>query len=329
MQNRIKNIYLTVSAVVLLTFIPLVAQARINGKIVLGFSQIGAESEWRVANTKSIKEAAAEAGIHLIFSDAQQKQANQIKAIKSFILQKVDVIAFSPVTQSGWNEVLVMAKKANIPVIILDRDIEEKDDSLYASVIGSDFKYEGQRIAECLVEILKQTDTLNKPLNLVELWGTEGSAPAIQRNQGFFEIIKKYNNIKTFKSKSADFKELYAKQLMEEILQKAKKQNTKIDIVFAHNDNMALGAISAIEAFGLKPGRDIVIVSVDAIRNAFVAMADGKLNCTMECNPLLGPQLMSAVKSIANGNKIPKRVITEENIFRANSAKVELPKRKY
>jgi simple sugar transport system substrate-binding protein len=312
------------------SFTPLRSFARINGKIVLGFSQIGAESAWRIANTKSIKDAAAEAGIELIFSDAQQKKANQIKAIKSFILQKVDVITFSPVTQSGWHEVLVSAKKANIPVIILDRDIDEKDESLYVSVIGSDFKYEGQRIGECLVDILKKRAQLARPsLNLVELRGTEGSTPTIQRNAGFFEAIRKYQNIKTFKSESGDFKESYAKQLMEKILQEAKEKQNAIDIVFAHNDNMAFGAISAIQAAGLKPGKDIIVVSVDGIRDAFVAMESGKLNCTMECNPLLGPQLMKAVIDISNGRTIPKRVVTVENLYQADSAKAELPNRKY
>ena len=239
MRTSFKKLTLSLTAFLCLASYPLIAAAKINGKIVLGFSQIGAESDWRIANTKSIKEAAAEAGIHLIFSDANQKQANQIKAIKSFILQKVDVIAFSPVTQSGWREVLLMAKEAKIPVIILDRDIDEKDESLYTTVIGSDFKNEGQKIAECLIDILKRNEKLTKTLNLVELWGTEGSAPAIQRNTGFFEIIKKYKNIKVFKSESADFKELYAKQLMEEILDTAQKQKTRIDVVFAHNDNIA------------------------------------------------------------------------------------------
>jgi simple sugar transport system substrate-binding protein len=295
----------------------------------LGFSQIGAESAWRVANTKSIKDAAADAGIHLIFDNAQQKKSNQIKAIKSFILQKVDVIAFSPVTRSGWHDVLVMAKKAKIPVIILDRDIDEKDDTLYESTIGSDFKYEGTMIGQCLIDILKKDGKIKSNLNLVEIKGTEGSAPAIQRNIGFFEIVGKYKNIKTIRSESGDFKESHAKQLMETILKDARKKGESIEIVFAHNDNMAFGAISAIEAFGLKPGQDITIISVDAIREAFEAMANGKLNCTMECNPLLGPQLIKAVTDITSGKQIPKRIITEENVFQADSAKSELPKRKY
>jgi galactofuranose transport system substrate-binding protein len=308
---------------------PLPVDARIKGKIVLGFSQIGAESAWRVANSKSIKEAAVEAGIHLVFEDAQQKQANQIKAIKSFILQKVDVIAFSPVTQDGWHDVLIQAKNAGIPVILLDRAIEEKDDSLYTTIIGSDFRFEGRKIGECLVDLLKKENRSGAALNLVELQGTIGSAPAIQRNLGFFEIIGKYKNIKTFRSESGDFKETNAKQLMEKILQEASAQKTNIDIVFAHNDNMALGAISAIESMGLKPGKDILLVSVDGIREAFVAMDQGKLNCTMECNPLLGPQLMKAVLDVANGKKIPKRVVTPENLYQADTAKAELPKRKY
>lgn len=297
-------------------------------KIVLGFSQIGAESVWRVANTKSIKDAAAEAGIFLDFSDALQKQENQVKAIKSFILKKVDVIAFSPVVVTGWHDVLVQAKKAGIPVIVLDRLIEEKDPSLYASFIGADFEAEGKRAGQCLWDHLKKRKSA-EPINIVELRGTEGSSPAIDRKKGFGEFLQDHPNMKIITSESGDFKENLAKELMEKILKEAKGKGTRIDALFAHNDNMALGAIPAIEAAGLKPGKDILIVSVDAIQQAFVAMKDGKINCTVECSPLLGPQLMKAVLDLKNGKTLPRKIITEEGVFPSEVAAKELPNRKY
>ena len=304
------------------------SEAKINGKIVLGFSQIGAESAWRVADSKSIKDAAAAAGIKLIFSDAQQSQANQLKAIKSFILQKVDVIAFAPVVVTGWHEVLVRAKKAGIPVIILDRDIQEKDSSLYVTFIGADFHEEGRRAGKCLLDYLHE-QKITGPVNIVELRGTEGSAPAIQRKKGFTEVIADDPNLKVIRSENGDFKENLGKELMEKVLKEEKSKGVNINVLFAHNDNMALGAIPAIEAFGLKPGKDIAIISVDAIRDAFVAMKAGKLNCTVECSPLLGPQLMAAVKDLTDGKKLPRRIITQEGVFPASTAEKELPNRQY
>lgn len=304
------------------------AEARVNGKVVVGFSQIGAESAWRIANSNSIKEAAAAAGVSLVFADAQQNQANQIKAIKSFILQKVDVIAFAPVVTTGWHEVLVAAKKAKIPVIVVDRETDEKDQSLFISFIGSDFREEGVRAGNCLLDHLKEKKVAG-PVNIVELRGTEGSAPAIQRKIGFAEAIKKNPHLKIVRSENGDFKENFAKELMEEILRDAKKSGTKIDVLFAHNDNMALGAIPSIEAAGLRPGKDIAIISVDAIRDAFVAMKEGKINCTVECSPLLGPQLIKLVLEIVNGKTPARRIITQEGVFPAATAERELPNRKY
>ena len=304
------------------------AQAKIGGKIVLGFSQIGAESDWRVANTKSIKDAAAQNGIILVFSDAQQRQENQIKALKTFILQKVDVIAFSPVVSKGWHEVLTQAKNAGIPVIVVDRDIDEKDRNLYVSKIGSDFLEEGKRAAKCLVD-LETSRNLTGQINIVELRGTEGSAPALQRKQGFDRAIKDYPNFKVIRSENGDFKEALGKELMEKIIREEKAKGRKIDALFAHNDNMALGAIPAMEASGIKPGKDIAIVSIDGILSAFKAMASGKINCTVECSPLLGPQLMTAVHDLVDGKSLPRQIMTVDGVFPASKAEQELPNRKY
>jgi len=291
-------------------------------KIVLGFAQVGAESGWRTANTESIKESAAAAGIELKFSDAQQKQENQIKAIRSFIQQKVDVIAFSPVVESGWETVLQEAKEAGIPVILTDRAIDSDDESLYVSFIGSDFVEEGRRAGRWLLEQFKDA---TEPVNIVELQGTTGSAPAIDRKAGFEEVIKENPNLKIIASQTGDFTRAKGKEVMQSFLQAHKD----IDVLYAHNDDMGLGAIQAIEAAGLVPGKDIIIITVDAVRDGMQAAADGKINFIVECNPLLGPQLMDAVKAVVEGKEVPKRIVTEEGTFTSEEAKAALPNRKY
>ncbi|XXU40426.1 ABC transporter substrate-binding protein [Sorangium sp. So ce1000] len=292
-------------------------------QITLGFSQIGAESEWRTANTKSIEESAKAAGIDLKLSDAQQKQENQIKAIRSFIAQKVDVIAFSPVVETGWEPVLREAKEAKIPVILTDRAVDTKDDSLWVSFMGSDFVEEGRRAAKWLVE---KTKDQKDPINIVELQGTVGSAPAIDRKKGFEEILKDKPQYKILRSQTGDFTRAKGKEVMEAFL---KAEGKNINVLYAHNDDMAIGAIQAIEEAGLKPGKDITIISIDAVKGAFEAMMAGKLNVTVECSPLLGPQLMSAVKDLVAGKQLPKRIVTEEGVFPMETAAQEFPKRKY
>jgi galactofuranose transport system substrate-binding protein len=311
----------TLMAAMLAAGLPLSAFAQ--GKIVLGFAQVGAESEWRTANTESIKASAKEAGIELKFSDAQQKQENQIKAIRSFIAQKVDVIAFSPVVQSGWGTVLREAKAAKIPVILSDRAVDEKDDSLWVSFMGSDFVEEGRRAGRWLVEKSKGQAG---PVNIVELQGTVGSAPAIDRKKGFEEIIKADPKFKIIRSQTGDFTRAKGKEVMEAFL---KAEGKKINVLYAHNDDMAIGAIQAIEEAGLKPAKDIVIISVDAVKGAFEAMIAGKLNVSVECSPLLGPQLMQAVKDLKAGKTLPKRIVTQEGVFPMEIAAKEFPSRKY
>jgi simple sugar transport system substrate-binding protein len=293
-------------------------------KITLGFAQVGAESEWRTANTESVKSAAKEAGIDLKFSDAQQKQQNQIKAIRSFIAQRVDVIAFSPVVESGWETVLREAKAAKIPVILSDRAVDVKDTSLWVSFMGSDFVEEGRRAANWLVGDLKQKG-MNGPVNIVELQGTVGSAPAIDRKKGFEEVLKNYPNLKITRSQTGDFTRAKGKEVMEAFL----KADKNINVLFAHNDDMAIGAIQAIEEAGLKPAKDIIIVSIDGVKGAFEAMMAGKLNCSVECSPLLGPQLMAAVKDLKAGKTLEKRIVTQEGVFPAEKAAAAFPTRKY
>jgi simple sugar transport system substrate-binding protein len=301
-----------------------VPAAAAQKKIVLGFAQIGAESEWRTANTESIKASAKEAGIELKFSDAQQKQENQLKAIRGFIAQRVDVIAFSPVVESGWDTVLKEAKAAGIPVILSDRAVDTKDQSLWVSFMGSDFVEEGRRAGNWLVDDLAKKG-IKGDVNIVELQGTVGSAPAIDRKKGFEEVLKSHPNLKITRSQTGDFTRAKGKEVMEAFL----KADKNIQVLFAHNDDMAIGAIQAIEEAGLKPGKDITIVSIDAVKGAFEAMMAGKLNCSVECSPLLGPQLMSAVKDLVAGKTLPKRIVTQEGVFPMEKAAAAFPSRQY
>ncbi|WP_433825519.1 substrate-binding domain-containing protein [Actinoplanes sp. CA-015351] len=293
-----------------------------DGKITLGFSQVGAESGWRTANTKSIQESATAAGIDLQFSDAQGKQENQITAIRSFITQKVDVIAFSPVVTSGWDAVLQEAKDAGIPVILTDRAVDSQDTSLYKTFIGSDFIVEGEKAGDWLV---KEYEGKTEPVNIVELQGTTGSAPALDRQKGFAEKIAANPNFKIVKSQTGDFKRADGKTVMETFLQ----STPDIDVLYAHNDDMGLGAIEAIEAAGKKPGTDIKIITVDAVKDGMTALSEGKINFIVECSPLLGPQLMELVKKVDAGEEIPTRVLTEETTFTQEQAKEALPTRQY
>ena len=297
--------------------------------IVLGFSQIGAESEWRTANTTSIQTAAPEAGITLRFSDAQQKQENQIKALRSFIAQRVDVIAFSPVVETGWETVLREAKTAGIPVILTDRAVEVSDASLYPVADRLRLRRRRPQGRPLAARVLRRTGegkAAQGDINIVELQGTVGSAPANDRKKGFAEIITAEPRFKIIRSQTGDFTRAKGKEVMEAFL---KAEGKKINVLFAHNDDMAIGAIQAIEEAGLKPGTDIIIISIDGVKGAFEAMIAGKLNVTVECSPLLGPQLMAAVKDVVAGKPIPKRIVTEESVFPKETAAQVLPTRKY
>jgi galactofuranose transport system substrate-binding protein len=293
-----------------------------DGRIKVGFSQVGAESGWRTANTASIIDAARTAGVDLRFSDAQQKQENQIAAIRSFIAQRVDVIAFSPVVESGWDTVLGEAKSAGIPVILTDRAIDSPDKSLYRTFIGSDFVAEGRKAGQWLLETHASGSSI---VHIIELQGTVGSAPANDRRQGFAEIIQANGKFQVVASQTGSFTRAGGKQAMEALLQ----AHRDIDVLYAHNDDMALGAIEAIEAKGLTPGKDIKIVSVDAVRDGMRALAEGRINFIVECSPLLGPQLMELVQKVHAGLAVPERVVTQETTFTPEQAKEALPRRSY
>jgi simple sugar transport system substrate-binding protein len=289
-------------------------------KLVVGFSQIGAESDWRTANTESIRSEAEKRGIDLKFADAQQKQENQIKAIKSFIAQGVDVIAFAPVVETGWEPVLKEAKEAGIPVIVSDRRPDVPED-LYVTFIGSDFVKEGEMAGEWLVKKMGGT------AKIAELTGTTGSAPANDRAKGFRNAIAATPGMEIVFTQTGDFTRAKGKEVMEALLKSP--AGKEIKALYAHNDDMALGAIQAMEEAGLKPGQDIIIVSIDGVKAAFEAMVAGKLNCTVECNPLLGPFLFDAIEKMMKGEMMPKRTVVEDKMYDETQAAAELPNRKY
>jgi ABC-type sugar transport system substrate-binding protein len=285
--------------------------------LTVGYAQIGAESEWRTANTASIKEEAEKLGVDLKFSDAQQKQENQIAAIRSYIAEGVDVIGFSPVVETGWETVLQEANDAGIPVIMVDRRADVPRE-LYATYLGSDFVEEGKKAGNEMNNLLPDGG------KIVELVGTVGSAPANDRYSGFRETIN--DNIEIIDSQSGDFTRAKGKEVMEAFL---KNYGDEITGLYAHNDDMAIGAIQAIEEYGLAPGDDIKIVSIDAVRGAFEAMIDGKLNVTVECNPLLGPQFYDLALRAVNGEELPEWVPSEESVYYPDNAAELLPERQY
>ena len=252
----------------------------------------------------------------MIFSDAQQKQENQISAIRSCIQQGVNVIALPPVVETGWDAVLQEAKDANIPVIIVDRSVTA-DPSLYAAHIGSDMELEGKRSAEEFNKLLPNGG------NILELSGTTGSGAAVGRAKGFREALNA--NIKIIDSQTGNFTRAEGKPVMEAFL---KKYAGQIDGVFFHNDDMAIGAVEAIKAAGIKPG-ELKMVSIDGTRGGFQLMIDGWLQADVECNPLLGPQVMDLALKLMNGEEIPHEALTEESVYYPDKAAELLPTRQY
>lgn len=289
-------------------------------KLTVGFAQVGAESAWRTAETESIKSEATKRGVNLKFSDAQGKQENQIKALRAFIAQGVDAIILAPVVETGWEPVLREAKRAKIPVVLVDRGIKTADESLFATLIASDFVAEGRMAAEWLA---KKT---GGKASIIELQGTPGAAPAIDRKKGFEAGIKAHPEMKIIASQSGDFRRSGGKEVTEALLKGA---GASVTAVYAHNDDMALGAIQALEEAGKKPGTDVIVLSIDGVKGAFEAMVAGKLNCTVECNPLLGPMAFDAVEKALKGETLPKKTVVQDRVFDSSSAAAELPNRKY
>ena len=298
----------------------IIATAADKKPIKVGFAQTGAESAWRTANTESMKSEAEKRGIELKFADGQSKQENQIRAIKSFVTQGVDAIVLAPIVVTGWDNVLREAKRAKIPVVIMDRKIVTDDESLYVTFIGSDFYKEGTMVADWLAK------NAGGRTKIVELQGEPGSAAANERRRAFSDGIRKYPGFKMIDTQTGNFRRAEGKQVMEALI---KKHGKEIEILYAHYDDMALGAIQAIEEAGLKPGKDILIVTIDAIKEAVQAVVDGKINCTVECNPLFGPKIYSTIEKILQGESVSPSMYNKDELFDATNAAAALPTRKY
>ena len=271
-------------------------------KIVVGFSQLGAESDWRSANSKSMKETfTSENGYELIFEDGQQKQANQIMAIRTFIQQEVDYIVLAPVTETGWDTVLQEAKDAGIPVIIVDRMVDVSDDSLFTCWVGSDFELEGKKAAEWLHQYTLKEKIASEEIHIVNIQGTIGASSQIGRTKGLADAVKA-NGWNLLAEVSGDYTQAKGREVMESFL----KQYDNINVVYCENDNEALGAIEAIEAAGKTVGSDItggeiMIISFDGVNeNAINYVLEGKITCIAECNPLHGPRVQAIIEALEN-----------------------------
>ncbi|WP_053228443.1 ABC transporter substrate-binding protein [Spirochaeta cellobiosiphila] len=292
--------------------------------LILGFSQIGAESSWRTYNSESIKMAAEDQGVQLLFENAEQKQEKQIKAIRSFIVYQVDVIAFVPIVADGWDNVLREAKAAGIPVLITDRKIVTKDPSLYAGFVGTDSYQEGREAGKFLLNKYKEQDSRDT-IRIVEISGTEGASCVIDRANGFRHELEGHKGFQIVHTESGDFLRSKGYEIMSRILDNIEN----IDVLYSHNDGMTLGAIDAIKEKNIRPGTDITIITIDAEQAAIDALKKGEVNCVIECNPETGPVIMDLAKQLANGETIPRLIHMNEGVFKEGDDLSKLPPRGY
>ncbi len=278
--------------------------------LVMGFSQLGSESSFRIGNTKDIEDRAKEYGISLMMENANQKQENQIDALRRFIAYRVDVIAFSPIVEDGWDNVLLEAKQAGIPVILVDRTIETDQQDLYLSQIGADFYREGVMAGEYL---LKKADELGKEkLHIVEITGTADSTPMKQRHEGFMDTIAGDPRMEILESVNGDFLRSRGAECMKYLIG---KYGQRIDVIFSHNDEMTVGAIPEIEKAGYVPGRDMIILSIDGGQEAIDILRAGKINCIVECTPMLGSLLMETAIAVKEGKTVERVIHPRERSF--------------
>ncbi|NLI20949.1 MAG: ABC transporter substrate-binding protein [Clostridiales bacterium] len=304
---------LTSVLLALVLVLALGATALADDALTVAFSQIGQESDWRTANTDDVCKAIQDAGWNLVYDDAQQKQENQVKALRNFITQGVDYIVFTAIVTTGWDEVLKEVQEAEIPLVLIDRFPETSfaDDSWYTTYFGGDFPEEGARAARWIVNYFKSIGRGDEEINIVRLEGTTGADAQVGRSKGFDEEIAKTPNFKIVASQTGNFTGAEGQAVMESFL----KSVSKIDVLWAENDNMALGAIEAIKAAGLQPGKDIIIVGCDAVKLAFEAIVNGEMNCTVECTPLMGNRVVEVIKGLEAGETFDKVVHPVEYVY--------------
>ena len=281
-----------------------------SSSIVVGFSQLGAESSWRIANTASLEQAAKDFGYGLMMENANQKQEKQIDAIRSFIAYQVDVIVFSPIVETGWDNVLREAKQAGIPVILMDRMINTQDDSLYTAYVGADFYAEGRRAGEYLI---RKADALGaEKLRIVEICGTPDSTPMRDRQKGFMDVIGQDTRFTVIDSVDGDFLRSKGEECMRELL--TKYGSDGFDVIYSHNDSMTLGALDVLEKTEGVP-KDLVLITVDGEKEAVDALKAGRINCVVQCTPDLGISVMRLVKELTEGRSVLKTNSPEEGMF--------------
>lgn len=283
--------------------------------ITVGFSQIGAESDWRTANTASMKETFSEAnGYNLIFDDAQQKQENQITAIRSFIQQEVDYIILAPVTETGWESVLQEAKDTAIPVIIVDRMVDVSDDNLYTAFVGSNFLLEGDKALAYLYAYLQAEGREEEEIGIVHIQGTIGGSAQIGRTKGLEKAVERHDNWTLLAKETGEFTRAKGKEVMESMLRQFGDQ---IDVVYCENDNEAFGAIEAIEAAGYTVGKngDMIVISFDSTNAGLTKVLNNKISLNIECNPLHGPRVEEIIKTLESGQTPDKFTYVNEGIF--------------
>ena len=316
MKKKIVSALLTATMVCGMSVVPAVGVAAADDTITVGFSQVGAESDWRTANTESMKSTFSEEnGYELIFDDAQQKQENQLTAIRNFIQQEVDYIVLAPVTETGWDTVLQEAKDADIPVIIVDRMVDVSDDSLYTTWIGTDSLLEGRKAAEWLNAYTTAKGIDAKDVNIVDIQGTIGSTAQIGRSKGLEEGVDNYGwNL--LAQQSGEFTQAKGQEVMESML----KQYDNINVVYCENDNEAFGAIDAIEAAGktVGPDGDILVMSFDTTNAGLTDTLSGKIICDTECNPLHGPRVQEIIEKLEAGEEVDKQAYVDEEMFAAD-----------
>ncbi|MTI79677.1 MAG: ABC transporter substrate-binding protein [Firmicutes bacterium] len=283
-----------------------------DDQLVVGFSQMEMNNPWRIAETESIQKEAKERGIKLVYTDAQGSTAKQVSDIESMVAQKVDYIALAPREFEGLAPALDAAKEAGIPVILVDRMAKGTPGEDFVTFIGSNFIEEGERAASWLAE------TMDGKGNIVELTGTSGSSVALDRQKGFVDKLAEVApEMEIIASQTGDFARADGQKVMENLLQ---SQGDKIDAVYAHNDEMAIGAINAIKAAGKVPGEDIIVVSVDGTKDALNAIIAGELGATVECSPFFGPPVFDVIEKLENGESVPTEIINEDRFFDASNA---------
>lgn len=315
MHKRLVRIFCYVAILLMLTGCSGNEEKEKNSDLlVIGFSQLGSESDWRAANTQSMTEAFSEAnGYELLFDNARQKQDNQLMAIRNFILQDVDIIVVAPVAETGWDNVLSEAQRADIPVIIVDREVAVEDESLYLSSVGSDFLEEGQLAVSWLETELSKQGRSEEGINILHIKGTDGATAQLMRTKAIEDGAKGHSNWNIISQINGEFTEAKGYEMVRDYL----KTNTDIDVIYSENDNMTFGAMRALDEAGLTYGEDgdIIIISFDAVRAALQKCLEGKINLCIECNPLHGPRVDDLISKYLAGEPIPKHTYVEETYF--------------